>query len=136
MQRIAESIAEREEKADEKVAKIQRRVSKWEEKEQKQKGLYEQIKQLVDDLQTAVQRLKEEKSALNQELEKITQKIYLKNLEAEKIIDDAKQKIALEYDRTRDKMKSHILNELRTEVADAKESAHLVMEMQENKNLK
>ncbi|AXN29772.1 hypothetical protein [Vibrio coralliilyticus] len=128
VQRIAESIAEREEKADEKVAKIQRRVSKWEEKEQKQKGLYEQIKQLVDDLQTAVQRLKEEKSALNQELEKITQKIYLKNLEAEKIIDDAKQKIALEYDRTRDKMKSHILNELRTEVADAKESAHLVME--------
>lgn len=127
VQRITASIAEREEKAGEKVAKIRRRVSKWEEKEQKQKGLYEQIKRLVDDLQTAVQRHKEEKSALNQELEKITKKIHLKNLEAEKIIDDAKQKIAMEYDHMRDEIKLHILNELKAEVVDAKESARLVV---------
>ncbi|MBY7667252.1 hypothetical protein [Vibrio anguillarum] len=128
VQRITSSIAERQEKAKEKIAQIEQRVSKWKEREQKQKDLYEQIESLVYDLQTAVERLKEDKSGLNQELEDIKQAIHFKQLESEKIISEALKKIASEREKTRKDMKSSILTELTIEIEEARQDAQKIRE--------
>ncbi|ENY6470280.1 hypothetical protein ACFD7Q_001154 [Vibrio parahaemolyticus] len=103
VQRITDNISEREEQAEERVARIKQRVEKWQEKEREQKELYTQIKSLANDLQVAVLRLEEEKSSLNQELEQQREKVRVE------VRDD-------------------VLAELASEIEDARKNAQVITE--------
>ncbi|EGR3453980.1 hypothetical protein [Vibrio parahaemolyticus] len=126
VQRITESISEREEKAEERVARIKQRVEKWRERELEQKELYKQIESLANDLQVAVLRLKEEKSSLNQELEQLKKVIYIKRLESEKIINNARLEAEQQREKIRAEVRNDVLADLASDIEDAKQSAHMI----------
>lgn len=126
VKRITKNISEREEQAEERIARIKQRIGKWQEKERNQKELCKEIEALANDLQVAVLRLEEEKSSLNQELELLKKTIYFNKLEAEKIIKNARVEAEQQREKVRIEVRNDVLAELASEIEDAKKNAQMI----------
>lgn len=140
VQRITESISDREEKTEKRVARIKQRVEEWKERELVQKELYKQIKSLANDLKVAVLGLKKNKSLLNEELVRLNEElvrlkeeITINGLEASEIINNARMEAEQQREKIRAEVRSDVLADLASDIEEAHKRAKEILGDAQNK---